>query len=448
MRASVVALAGVGFAFAAWGDVVPAPEPPRLPAKLTLNDSLKLLRERGLDLLIAEAAVSSAEGDYRIAGAVPNPGLSLAYGNSVYFSCTPNPSAGLTCPAPTPPPSLTAGLSDSNALGDFLSGKRGLRKDVASAALESAKLSRADAERNLVFLVKAQFAQVILAVGSLAFAKEVADASVTLLEKTELKKTAGAISNADVLRMKVAKLESDQAVDQAAQNVRTAKAGLAFLLGARGAVPNFDVEQPELTQFSIPPKLKDANRDGLLSEALKTRPDLMAQRAQAQRAEASLTLAHRLRFPDIGLSLGYTQQGSDFNGSVTPPTFSVGLSAPLPIFYQQQGEVLKAEADLRTQQLQAAKLEAQVVNDLETAYATYVATQSLVQRMESGTLLDSAKKALDAVSAQREFGAASMLDYLAARQTFIATRVEYLNDLTNYWTAVFGLEKATGQELR
>ncbi|HEX4620178.1 MAG TPA: TolC family protein, partial [Myxococcaceae bacterium] len=150
---------------------------------------------------------------------------------------------------------------------------------------------------------------------------------------------------------------------------------------------------------------------------------------------------------DIALNLGYTQQGTDPT-AVTPPTFSVGLSAPLPIFYQQQGEVQKAEADLRTQQLQAAKLEAQVVNDLETAYATYVATQSLVQRMESGTLLDSAKKALDAVSAQREFGAASMLDYLAARQTFIATRVEYLNDLTNYWTAVFGLEKATGEELR
>jgi cobalt-zinc-cadmium efflux system outer membrane protein len=438
-------------AFAAWADVSPTPEAPRLPAKLTLNDSLRILRERGLDLLIAEAAVSSAEGDLRIAGAVPNPGLSLSYGTSFYGSCT--PASGFNCPAPNPPPSLTAGLSDSNALEDFLSGKRGLRKDVASAALEVAKLSRSDAERNLVFQVKEQFAQVILAVGALTFAREVADASVTLLEKTELKKTAGAISNADVLRMKVAKLESDQAVDQALQNVRTAKAGLAFLLGARGSVPDFEVDQPELTQFSVPGKLKDATRDGMLSSALRSRPDLLAQRAQAQRAEASLALAHRLRFPDIGLSLGYTQQGTDANtgapnGSITPPTFSVGLSAPLPIFYQQQGEGLKAEADLRTQQLQAAKLEAQVVNDLETSYATYVAAQALVQRMESGTLLESAKKALDAVSAQREFGAASMLDYLAARQTFIATRVEYLNDLTNYWTAVFGLEKATGEELR
>jgi cobalt-zinc-cadmium efflux system outer membrane protein len=438
-----VALVGVGLAFAAWADVSPAPEAPRLPARLTLTDSLRILRERGLDLLIAEAAVSSAEGDLRIAGAVPNPGLSLTYGNSFYLSCSPG--GGVPC---NPPPALTAGLSDANALEDLLSGKRGLRKDVASSALEAAKLSRADAERNLVFQVKAQFSQVLLAVGALAFAKEVAEASVTLLEKTELKKSAGAISNADVLRMKVAKLESDQAVDQAIQNVRTAKAGLAFLLGVRGAVPEFDVDQPELTQFSIPGKLKDVTRDGLLSNALKSRPDLMAQRAQAQRAEASLNLAHRLRFPDIGLSLGYTQQGSDANGSITPPTFSVGLSAPLPIFYQQQGEVQKAESDLRIQQLQAAKLEAQVVNDLETSYATYLATQSLVQRMESGTLLDSAKKALDAVSAQREFGAASMLDYLAARQTFIATRVEYLNDLTNYWTAVFGLEKATGEELR
>jgi cobalt-zinc-cadmium efflux system outer membrane protein len=405
------------------------------------------LHSRGLDLLVAEAAVSSAEGDLRIAGAVPNPGASIGAGTSFYPGPCTGPNGGAApCPANVPI-FYTAGLSDSNAIEDFLSGKRGLRKDVATAALQSAKLGRADAERNLVFLVKAQLVQVLMAKGSLKFTRDVAEASATLLEKTELKNKAGAISDADVLRVKVAKLESDQAVDQAVQALRTAKAGLAFLLGVRTAIPEFDVDEPALTGYSVPPRLAGSTRESLLSGALKTRPDLLAQRAQAQRSEASLALAGRLRFPDIALSLGYIQQGTD-NNAITPPTFSVGLSAPLPVFYQQQGELQKAEADLRTQKLLAAKLEAQVVNDLETAHATYLATQSLVQRMESGTLLDSAKRALDAVSKQRDAGAASLVDYLTARQTFIATMIEYLNDLTNYWTAVFGLEKAIGADLR
>jgi cobalt-zinc-cadmium efflux system outer membrane protein len=40
------------------------------------------------------------------------------------------------------------------------------------------------------------------------------------------------------------------------------------------------------------------------------------------------------------------------------------------------------------------------------------------------------------------------MDYLDAQRTYIATNVEYLQDLTNYWTAVFQVEQAVGTELR
>ena len=40
------------------------------------------------------------------------------------------------------------------------------------------------------------------------------------------------------------------------------------------------------------------------------------------------------------------------------------------------------------------------------------------------------------------------MDFLDAQRTYIATNVEYLQDLTNYWTAVFQLEQAVGMELR
>ena len=56
------------------------PPPVEIPAKLTLDDALTTFRARGFQLLIAEAAVMSAEGDEKIAGAVPNPGLNVGYG--------------------------------------------------------------------------------------------------------------------------------------------------------------------------------------------------------------------------------------------------------------------------------------------------------------------------------------------------------------------------------
>ena len=45
-------------------------------------------------------------------------------------------------------------------------------------------------------------------------------------------------------------------------------------------------------------------------------------------------------------------------------------------------------------------------------------------------------------------GAATLMDFLDAERTYIATNVEYFQDLTAYWTAIFQLEQAVGVELR
>ena len=414
---------------------------PQLPAKLSLAQAVTIFRAHGLDLLIAEAAIASAEGDVTAADAIPNPALSASYGPSFYYSCT----NAMGCPKP--PSAISIGLSDQAAIEDTLSGKRGLRRDVANAALRAARLGRTDADRTLVFQVSSQFEQVVLAQAALKFALDTAEANALMLEKADKQREADKIQRPDLLRVKVAKLESDQAVDQARQALRKARAQLAFLLGIRSAVPEFTVEEPLLEHYALPPKLASANHDALLAQAFAARPDLQAQEAQVASADARVALAKRLRFPDITLSLDYTQQGTD-NNAASPPTLAIGLSAPIPLFYQQQGEIHKAEANTRTQRLGVEKLRATIVNDFETAYADFLASQSLVRRMEEGALLETARQAKDDVKLLYEKGSAQLVDYLFALATYISTNVEYLNDVANYWTAVFELEQAVGSELR
>jgi outer membrane protein TolC len=55
---------------------------PQLPPVLTLERAREIFRQRGFDLLVAEANVASAEGDLAIAGALPNPGVSLSASKS------------------------------------------------------------------------------------------------------------------------------------------------------------------------------------------------------------------------------------------------------------------------------------------------------------------------------------------------------------------------------
>jgi hypothetical protein len=56
-----------------------------MPSLLTMDEALRLFRERGFDLLIAEAQAAAAEGDVTSAGAVPNPQVSGSVGHSFNY---------------------------------------------------------------------------------------------------------------------------------------------------------------------------------------------------------------------------------------------------------------------------------------------------------------------------------------------------------------------------
>jgi cobalt-zinc-cadmium efflux system outer membrane protein len=414
------------------------PAPIEIPPVLSLDDAIRDFRTCGLDLLIAEAAVRSAEGDVSTAGAVPNPTANAGYGHTINYH--PSVTGCGDCVN-----YWTFGLSDSAAIEDSLSGKRGLRLKVARNALQAARLSRQDAQRTLEFQVKSAYLQVAQAVLAYRFAKEVADTNEKTLELFQVRLRGGAINEGDLARIETQKLEADQALDAAALSVREARLALAFLIGARGVIRDFEVDTKVLT-FSSPSALASATEEGLLRQAFERRPDLIAAGYQRASAEAGIELAKRQRFPDISLTANYTQQGTG-DAAVSPPTLTFGLSAQLPLFYQQQGEVRRAEALYDTNTLTQAKTTAQVVNDVSSAYVAYAIARQSVQRMESGGLLKSARTARDITRLQFEKGAASLTDYLDAQRAYIATNVEYIGDVTSYWTAVFQLEQAVGMEL-
>jgi cobalt-zinc-cadmium efflux system outer membrane protein len=420
---------------------VAVPPATELPAVLSMGDALSIFRARGLDLLIAEATVKSAEGDVGVAGAVPNPVGNAAYGRVLNYDTTGCDQCSANYWA--------VGLSDSAAIEDALSGKRGLRLKAARNALAAAKLSRADAQRTLEFQVKSAYLQIAQAALALRFEKEVVDTNQRTLELFQARFRGGAINEGDLARVETQKLQSDQALDAANEAVRQARIALAFLLGVRGIVPNFEVDTGVLT-FGVPNALAGANEESLLRMAFDRRPDLVAAGYQKASSQASIELAKRQKLPDIALSVNYSQTGTGataIGGAISPPTIVFGVSAPLPVFYQMQGELRKAEAAYDANALSQAKATAQVVSDVSSAFSSYGVARQLVQRMETGGLLQSAKTARDITRLQFEKGAAGLTDLLDAQRAYIATNVEYIQDVTNYWTAVFQLEQAVGMEL-
>jgi cobalt-zinc-cadmium efflux system outer membrane protein len=431
--AALLAITLLGPAISLAGD---ENESPFLPAHLEMQDALRIFRERGFDLIVADATVDSVRGEAQIAGAIPNPAISGGVGRSFGFNSTQCPGCSALA--------WSAGVSDQSALFDTLSGKRGLRSRTAELALAVARQNRADTQRTLESMLRQQYLKAVYARDALDLTHESQGRLGHVLELNQARFQHGAISQVDALKVETEKLEADQEVERAELALAEAKYDLAFLLGVRGRVPEFEVDI-DLPRYRVPNELGSATVDSLLERARRQRPDLAAAHLEHDRAGAALQSARRLRFPDLALSLGFGGQGAGSDVS-SPPTVSLGLTLTPPRLLRFDGVVENAQADLRVQDTLLAKTEAQIVNDVTIALAQFQSTKRRVERAEHG-LLDRARRTRDLVQIQYEKGAASLLEYLDAQRMLIDTTQGYLRDLADYWLAVLLIGEAVGLEL-
>lgn len=402
---------------------------------LTLADAVTEARARGFDLRTAEAVVQQARADLVAARAVSNPSVAVGVGPSL--GCF-----GPGCRGGSP--GLTAQVSDQGALSQVLFGKVGLRGEVAQAGLRSAQAMRADTRRQIDALVKQQFIAVVVGERAVTLAREVRDGATQTSALMNERYRAGAVDEADVARVETQRFEAEQALDGATQNVVAQRAALALLLGRQASLAGVELDAADFLSGTPAKAFDGVTLEAMVNRALANRPDVLAELAQVEQAQSALALARRLRVPDVALVATYGQQGLSPDYS-SPPNLTFGFSAPLPLLYQQQGEIDRAAAALEGERIQMERVRAQVRSDVETAWAAYLAASSQLRRMESG-LKASATTARALVAVQYEKGTASLIELIDAQRTFVAVNVESLQVVQGYWTAVFRLEAALGQE--
>jgi cobalt-zinc-cadmium efflux system outer membrane protein len=415
-----------------------------VPSRLTLPEAEDIFLTRGLDLLIAQFGAEGAEGDVRAAGAHPNPGvdLSLLY--------TPQLNHGVLYPLTPPavvPSSLfgfSVGLNDNALLEDQLSGKRSLRIETASRALATAKLNVADVRRVELTQLRQAYAATVMARLNVEAAQDSFETFDKQLTLNRTRYDAGAINGLDLSRATQAQLEALQTLDQAKNGLQQAMASLMFLLGVRGSLP--DVTLTSGIGYAELPRLTSATVASLDGVALENRTDVKIAVNNLEQAEVVVRQAKRARLPDVALTLGYSEQCSNTSCN-SQPTFNAGLQGNVPVFYQQQGEIKRAQSNVLVAERNVDKVKAQVLSDVTQAFASYRAVRSQVERME-GKLLEQAKVSRDLAQVMYQKGAASFIDFMDAQRQFVASRLEYNQDLANYWSAVYQLEQATATVLR
>lgn len=410
---------------------IPSADAQQVPAELTFDDAVRIARERSPDVALADASVAAARAQARIAGALPNPAASFMAG---WSSQCGDPGCNL--------PAYVATLGDQGAVAFLVTGQRGLAVDAAGEGVRAAEAGRLDALRNLEFAVKRQFVTTSVAFRGVVFGRHEAQRAREAVELGRRRQAAGEITANDLSRLSLLLLQVEQAIDQAEFGHEQARLLLAQLLGMQDGAPAFDVVPGLILSADPPAALATATLPALLAEARQRRPDLVVARAQLDAARASAALARRKVIPQFQLQAQYAQQGAT-GGWFTPPTASVGLSVPLPVLDQQQGQVGAADAAVTAAEASLRKAEAQVAADVGTAFAAFQASRKQARRAEQ-ELLALSRDVRDTVGEEYAKGTASLLDYLDTQRSRIRNEVEYLGTLQEFWTAVFQVERAVG----
>jgi len=318
-------------------------------------------------------------------------------------------------------------------------GKRELRLESAEKATGVVVSTHADVERTLLFSLRGAFVSILEAKVVLRLAKDNLAYYDHLLDVSRERLKAGDIAQIDLDRLELQRVQYESDLQTAEVNLRTAKIQLLTLLNDREPVEQFDVNGP----FDFVDQL--ATRDDFRKIALETRPDLKAaiEAIEKARSDHKLAVANGSTDPTVSTWWSYNPS---FNNPFDHQTLGASLSIPLRLFDRNQGEKLRTQLEItRAERLRDAA-EAQVLSDVDSAYATLASTLRLL-RPYKATYLPQSVRVRDTVSFAYQNGGASLLDFLNAQTEYRGVQLNYVNLVGSYLMVAAQLNTAVGREL-
>jgi outer membrane protein, heavy metal efflux system len=401
--------------------------------ELTLRDAEQRLQDANRELRLARRALEAAQAGTVVAGARPNPNLSLGVAQI-------NPQVGVG----------GGGFRDKTVDSSLRVDQLIERGDKRELRISAARRSEAAVVQDYADVLRQQRLALRSAYYDLLFAQDksaVTEGNIALFERTieaaELRYKAGDIAAADVSRLRVDALRAQNDARTAEAERRRAQLALAYLIGAEskaGALRAVDA-------WPAPARLESQQ---VTDDMLERRPDVRAARSRVEAAAGARDVARSLRTRDVtvGVSYDHYPVNPGFaagSGAGTGSTYGVFLSLPLFARYHYEGEIQRAEADYGAALDTLEKARAQARAELSrTASDLQAATERLARY--DGSLLAEAKKASDSAEYAYKNGAIGVMDLLDARRTLRAIQIDAAAARNDYAKALSAWQAGLGSE--
>ena len=324
----------------------PAVAPQNLPARVTLDDAIDLALKHNHSLEAARTTILENQAQEITANLRPNP---TVLGDAQFLPFfQPNQFSGTYLDNSA---QFDVGLSYL-----FERGKK--RQHRLQAAKDQTAVTAAtvdDNARTLTFNVASQFISALLAQSELELAEKDLASFQQTVDISQASYTAGSMSGADFLKIKIQLLQFQMDVSAARLARVQALASLRQLLGYESVPESYEVVG------DLEYKPVKMGEDDLKAMALRQRPDVRAAQLGITAAQSQLALAKADGKQDVTGQANYTHVG-EVN------TVSLFASIPLAVFNRNQGEIARTGYAITQSQELSSEQASIALTDVTNSY--------------------------------------------------------------------------------
>jgi outer membrane protein len=420
-------------------DKPPIRQIPAVPIEQVLGKFSKLTLPMAVDIALQNnPATRAAWADARAAAAgygsakgawYPTAGLSGSYYNYRGLPATSDPADQVTEYI------ITANLS--YLLFDF--GGRSSTVELSRQALLAADWTHNAVIQNTVLQVETAFFNYAGALAMLEANKTSFSEAEANLAAAKERRRLGVATKADELQAQTAYSEVKLTVQESEGQVRIAKGALAVAMGFSADILNdFVIETPEFPGNGL-----SATVDNLIVQALASRPDLQAARAQTLESEARITQARSRMLPSLSvggsLSRIWLKDMPGFND-----TYSVELTLQIPVFngFSLEYDLIKAKEEADAARERARSFEQTVIYQVYSAHSAFLTADERVKT--TNDLVASAKESEEVALGRYKEGVGNILDLLSAQRVLANARAVQINARLDWFISLAQLAHDVG----
>jgi cobalt-zinc-cadmium efflux system outer membrane protein len=416
---------------------------------ISLTASFDMANDHNKEIIAAKYNLPISKAQIQAASAVLNPHFNLQYGFGPAFRL------------------IYAGNPQQFGWQEEIqtAGKRSKQINVARANYRLTELQVAALLFDVHNRVRRAYSALAAAEAYEALVEEQRKVAHELYVVADRRFDAGKGPRSEVFQAELLVSQFDTQRNQAQLNLQQAAAGLALLTGETPhRVEVIDVDDNGLFRLSaqktdlVPPPDKPLPElTSLLPAAYNQRPDLKIAIQQKFSDRRALTLAKSKAIPDVFVDSGYqfttfrkTQPAGLLNGNATVP-FQAGaylnITAPLPLLYQQQGEIKQAKETWLQDAEQIEQLKWQIATDLVTAYEKVVVARANIVKSQT-ELIPAAATVARLARRAYQVGKSDISTAILAQQQYQQILSSYFDTVVAYQNAWADMEHAVGVPLK